>query len=511
MAMFTIDPTDPSMVLDSAGRAVPASLVDPADIAPASGLGVTSVGSVGQSPAQLVETPAASPRAQSVLAKLNDPAIAAVRGPGLQLAQQSTTTVTGRNAGNVQKQIDDEATAGAALDTQLQQSGTAADERVNESYERRMYGVQGAQGRAEEQRFQSQERQKEIAGQRQKLEAELKANDQSFDADRLIRNMSTGAKLGTVILGMLQGAFDNVNDRKGPNRVLEVIDARIKEDIQAQKDQIASGRVRIGNHIAELMRKGFDAETAERLAEDRLNAAADQLIQLDAERLGLQGQQRQNADMVVAQRLEQRAARQGELRAQTESRSQTTATYARPAAPSYADAVESIKAQRDLESLQRSGLTQPEYDKQAEKYAGDARVLNQSIAAATRVAKALGGDVETIRDESGNVTGYRVVGDLDAPHIGDRATQYEQAQTMLRRADTMAMSREPSARLQDAFAAISEMPFRDSQKKVALQGFLDSLANEQSTVRGGFNPNVVRDVEGRVNPVQVPTPTLRNR
>lgn len=317
MAAFTVDPEDPTYVVDAQNRKIPASLVDPADIAPTA------------PPAGM------SPRAQEVLGKLDT-----VRSKlPVSSTSTSTTVIPGRDLKMVTNQIKEEEQAGANVDRSVLDTAKAAEDRADASTLEQQKGVQSTAARDVAAGFAAKQEQQRIAADKTKLEQDLKANDESFDADRLVNQMSTGRKIGLTILAMINGAFANLSGNQ--NSVMSVLQNRIDEDIKAQKDQIAAGRVRIGNQIAELMQKGYTAEQAEKLARDRLDAGVDRMIQLTAQRAGTKGSALEQANLLVAQRQEARAARRNELLASTEDRTQTSSTVNReaPRAPGPEDAL----------------------------------------------------------------------------------------------------------------------------------------------------------------------------
>jgi hypothetical protein len=313
----------------------------------------------GQQPAPM--TPAASPAApatpaQALVAK-HDQATAP-RSDGLvKVGSSSSRQVQqGRDAGNVQKQIDAETAAGTANDLALLGAAEATDKRNVGVVEERQRGVQSTAGRDVAQGFEAKRVQQEVQTQVAQLREELKQNDESFDPERLMKNMSTGKAVLMTVLAAISGAFGAVLGNKD-NAFMSVIDRKVQQDLEKQKAEIASGRVRIGNHIAELMQRGYDAKTAEKLAADRLNSGVDRMIELQAQKQGLQGAQLEAAKQLVAQRAEARAARVGDLLAQTENRvvesSQTS--YERPK-PAGAVTLEDLKKQLEIQQLQLENL-----------------------------------------------------------------------------------------------------------------------------------------------------------
>jgi hypothetical protein len=289
------------------------------------------------------------------------PAAAAPTG-GLPVAGISTTNsrqvVKGADRGAVEKRLGEEESATNALETERGRLAAQKDERVA-----RAIGVQEDAAKT-----QIGDETAEIAAQRKReahaaeLEGfkrkELEANDKMFDPERYMKNMSTGKKLSMIILAALNGGFGALNGQKD-NGVLAVIDAEIDRDIDQQKSEIAAGRVRIGNEIDKYVKMGFDAVTAEKLARDRKRAAVIALTDLEAKRLGVEGENAENAAfMTQAQRVEQ-AKRRGDLLATTEDREQTSSqTTVQRAAPKAADSAQTVEDALKLGQLRQQRLAE---------------------------------------------------------------------------------------------------------------------------------------------------------
>lgn len=364
-----------------ANTAVPSAaqaLVDKHLSALASNAGATGSAAIGASPAQaLVDKHNAAVT----------PALPAPRADGLVKTgtSYSRQTQQGRNVANVNAQIGAEETAGAAGDKAIQDSANAADNRAMGVINERQQGVQAGAGRDVVQGFEAKRIQQEAQAQVGQLREELKQNDEAYDPDRLMKNMSTGKSVLMVVLAAISGAFGAVLGNKD-NAFMSVIDRKVAQDIDKQKAEIASGRIRIGNQISELMQKGYDAKTAEKLATDRLNAGVDKMIELQAQRQGLQGAQLDAAKGLIAQRQEARAARRGDLLAQTESRvaESSGTTYERPKPTALS--VEDIYKQGQIHQQQLEELDANEIAKVIGKPDADGKVRPVSV---KRAAKAV--------------------------------------------------------------------------------------------------------------------------
>lgn len=305
--------------------------------------------------------PAGSPKAVALVGKLDAlpkrPTPSAATTPsgggsgGLPVAGISTTNsrsvVKGADAANVERRIGEE---DAAMEGVLSAGGKLAeskDARTAAALDTQIAGTQD-QYRADGSEAQKAIRAKERAERFETMKRdELKKNDESFDPERYMKSKSSGQKIGMVLLAALNGGFGALAGQKD-NGVLQVIDQEIERDLDDQKQQIASGRVRIGNEIDKYMKQGFDAETAEKLARDRQRSAVAQLAELNAKKTGAAGENAENMAYVATQTRAEQAKRRGDLRATTEDReqtsSQTTVQRARPAEPKVETVEDALKA-----------------------------------------------------------------------------------------------------------------------------------------------------------------------
>lgn len=234
----------------------------------------------------------------------------------------SSSVVKGASRAGVQARINADDKRQNALEGQMLDAAQGKDERVaaainNESDAVKAMGAEEFANIDEARRKEAQAAQYEAA-----KREELKKNDESLDPDRVMRNMSTGKKIGMIILAALNGGFGALIGQKS-NGVMDTIDREIERDIDRQKQEIASGRIRIGNEIDKYVKQGFDAQTAERLARDRMKAAIGKVTELESKRLLVEGENEENAKMMIAQNQAQRARWQGDLWATTEDRVQT--------------------------------------------------------------------------------------------------------------------------------------------------------------------------------------------
>lgn len=233
----------------------------------------------------------------------------------------SRTVVRGRASAPVDRQVAELDKYGAANDELKLQAGRDKDATTEKMFDLQGQGIDARRTRDSAKIEEAQAVRKKAQAEKALVEAALKKNDESLDPDRYIRTMTTGKQVGMAILAALNGAFGALIGQK-ENGVVAVLHRSIDADIDRQKQEIASGRIRMGNTIKELMDEGHDAKTAEMLARDRLGEAVDQKFELEIKRLGVTGEGERQAQLLVGQQREERAGKRGELLAQKEDRIQ---------------------------------------------------------------------------------------------------------------------------------------------------------------------------------------------
>jgi hypothetical protein len=329
--------TAPTPPAPAAPAAAPSPAPTPAPApGPAGAAGVDLVKKLDQLPKR--PAPAAPPSAASA------------PQPALPVSGISTTTMQGANKRRVGQQIAEEDRAVAGLNASREQLAADKDTRTAAAIDTQIRGAE-QEGVGEVDNVGRAVRRQNYAERRQEqVRAELKANDEMMDPDRLVRNMSTGKKIAMVILAGLNGGFGALNGQKD-NGVMNILNAEIDRDIDNQKQQIASGRIRIGNELDRYIKMGFDAETAEKLARDRLQAAVRRSTELQAQKLAVEGENAANAAFLTEQSGVEQARRRGDLLATTDDRTQVTTQREAPKAANGADAA--IKAMElELKALE---------------------------------------------------------------------------------------------------------------------------------------------------------------
>lgn len=500
MAVFTQDPSNPAFAYSPQGVLVEVAALSPQDtVVPSTPRPVTPAAGAPMG----AGAPSPQATARGVLAKLDDPAIAPLRAPPLQVTGTQTTSSTqkGMSAAQLNPVLDD---IQASADRQAGAVRQAGDEKATRAEQAAMGQTANAYGQYQQAtQDQATARQRGDIARANALQASLE-EDPEIDPGRFVKQMTTGQQILTTVLAAINGGFKGMSGQSG-NDVLSILDKRVDADINAQKEQIASGRIRRGNLIAYFQQQGLREDDAEKAARGVAWTMLDRMAQSEASRISA-GDIRSDAALAAQGISEQAQQRKAELKltlGADRTTTSSTTTRERPTAPSLVDQQKTALAARDLDSLGKTGLTADESNKQATDFSAKAAKNDDLIERTREVVESLGGRIIETTDSQGNKT-FRVEGELDTPHFGDEATRYDSAVSNLQRADVMGMAREPSAKLQDEFSKATEMPFRDNQKKARLQQILNMATRERRNLAAGYNPQVVSGVDSKKSPVAPP-------
>lgn len=285
------DPANPGVgwATDDRGRRVNVdttlmpSVVSLPPTAPAASpsLGVTAVGNVGQTPAALAVTPPAAraltPAAQAVLAKRD-----AVLGPLVNMGGSTTTSVS-RGIAPAQlnpvldantRNAETQASAVEEFGRQKSEREAAKSTLVAEDADTKLR--QAASDEMDARNAREAARKEEMVLRSQ--------TDPEIEPDRFVKSLSTGKSIAMIVLAAINGAFKQASGQGG-NDVLDILNNRINQDIDAQKEQISSGRLRRGNLIAGFMQQGLDAKQAELAAKAQISAQSARLFEAEAARM----------------------------------------------------------------------------------------------------------------------------------------------------------------------------------------------------------------------------------
>lgn len=345
MAQFTVDPSNPDMVIGPGGTVMPRYAIDPADIAPAAPAVPATAAEVLAKLDAVVPPTGQTPAVRGVLSKLD-----AVTGPLVQTgASHSRSVQRGVPAAQLQPVLDANTASTEAMASKVEQQGAAKTERATQSAETDLYQAQGQHATAEAAREDAAQRAK-IASMNQLAIASQ--TDPEVDPDRVVREMSTGKQIGMVILAMLQGAFNSTNNQPGqPNQVIGIIQKRIEQDIAAQREAIASGRIRRGNMVSYFREQGMNEEAAAKAAEARSWAMVERMTQAQKALVAAPEAQEQ-ADLVAQQMRAQVEAKNAELTLSLGTdrvSEQSNTTFERAAAPAGPDVAKALQTDKLLE------------------------------------------------------------------------------------------------------------------------------------------------------------------
>lgn len=491
MATFIEDPTNALMVLSADGRVVPRDMLGPGDVVqpaaapapPTPALPGPATGVATASPA-----PERTPAVDAVLAKRDQ-----VVGPlqtmqstfsrsiskGLSPAQLAP--VLAANTAATEQQASAAEAAGAGKTARQEQAAMAE---TGQAF--------GRQTQAVADRDQARQR-AEIARQNE-LALSLQ-KDPEVDPERLVKSLGVGGQIGSVILAALSGGFQAAQGRGG-NDALDVMQKAIDRDLAAQKEQIASGRIRRGNLIAYFQQQGLRDDAAAKAAEATIWAMSDRMAAAEQSRIQAP-EHKEQAKLFADSLRAQTAAKNNELqltlgtdRVQTNE----STVKARPAAAGAS--VESVLSQLKLKAAMLDSLDADAIGQAVGRQVSpeQAKVLKQDAqdyAKATGVNKDLEARIAKVANLTGLVkdaSGRWIAGagGVDRPLIGEKARQIDAAYAALKEAKVMRMAREPSAKLQDEFGSTIEPPFYDDEIASQLNQLSELAQSADQNLRQGY-------------------------
>jgi hypothetical protein len=324
-----IETDDPAIVASPAGQEVPRALVPPSDrivprAAPAPATPMAPPAAPGAAP--MAGAPAAPLTAQSVLAKLDEPSIAAARGQ-LPIAQQTTTTQSAVPMSTL-KPVMDRGTA--RTDKQAESVVQLGEQKAQIGEQQAMTASTAAYGQMQQSQAEADQAAQRAEIARMNQIAVAAQEDPEIDPSRFVRGMSTGQSIGTVILAALEGGFRGITGQTGQNTVISILDKRIDQDIAAQKEQLASGRIRRGNMISYFREQGMNEEASEKAAKAMAYAQSEKLLQSELARQGA-GMARPEAAALAEQLKAAREQANDELVLSLGTPRSTTSTVRAPA------------------------------------------------------------------------------------------------------------------------------------------------------------------------------------
>jgi hypothetical protein len=497
---FNPDPENPGtgVAFDEKGREFPTDLMTTPGIEKLPTKVQWMTGADLPPPPVTGEQPSAmSPRAAAVLAKRD-----AVLGPLVPMGSSTTT--------NVQKGL-----SAAQLDPILAEGTKAADEQASlveetgrKQTERAEQSAISKTGAAYGQ-YVTSEQERADAAQIKKIAdlnrlAIASQQDPEIDPDQFVRNMPAGKSLAMIVLATLNGAFKGLVGQQG-NDVLDIIDTRIKQSIDAQKEQIQSGRIRRGNMIQFFSDQGMSAEQAERAARAMSYTHLDRMQQAEAERIGAPAAL-ENAKLLSAGIKAKAAEENRQLKLSLGTDKVTTSTttqMGRPAATggmSPSDFLSMMKirdAELDAASAEEvaKAIGRPISSDEAKKIKSDAqdyavRIANNMTTKQTiqALAKAMNLQRGANGWEGDADPGLRPLGQTAlSPH----ARRIDRLWSQLKEAKIMNMSREPANTLQKEFGEAVNRPFWDADITTLLNDIEARADAANASLDAGFKDAAV--------------------
>lgn len=361
---FDPDPTNPSVgwATDDQGRQVNVSTADMPSLTtlPPSATNQTAqapamstappappepLTSMAPQPPSTAPAPSVAPArtASEVLSKLDKVPRA---NSGLVRSGSSTTTMAGRDPNAVASDVASVNQSVGDLSGAVTQAGDQRAARAGEAAQRG--ASQAVTGYFDAQAEQAAADAEMKANREQQLKLETQPDPQ-VDPDRYIKSMSTGKDIGLIILGALNGAFRGVAGQGG-NDVVDILNKRIDQDIDVQKQAAANGRADRTNKISQLMARGHDLETAAKLAKVQAKEYAAKFYEQEAA-ASASTEFKEQAALDAAKLRATGAAEIRQLSQSGESRTQTTNTFARPVAAKPGDAMKAVKDALELDKM----------------------------------------------------------------------------------------------------------------------------------------------------------------
>jgi hypothetical protein len=303
-------------------------------------------------PSAPIVSPGARPTAASVLAKRD-----AVMGP-LQLASGSQAKSVQRGVAPdvLDPILQSNTDATEKLASSIEQTGAAKSQRILDTATAGRDTALSEAGAAKTDA--AQNRQNAEINRLNKLAISAQTDPQ-IDPDRYVKNMSTGKSIGMILLAAINGAFKGVVGQQG-NDVMDLFRARVDRDIAAQKEQIASGRIRRGNIIQSMTDQGLSLEAAAKAAEALAYAKLERVAQLEGERATAPEAKEQAALIAQQMRAEtERANNETRLAIGTDrTTEQVTQGFAAPKPAGGGDNAKKIKEALELDkTLEERGYT----------------------------------------------------------------------------------------------------------------------------------------------------------
>lgn len=421
---------------------------------------------------------------------------------------ESLTVDEGRPLENVAEQAGAEDRAFKAnVEQPYLAAGKAKDQATDTAFKAQITGASFAYGQGVDEQFRKRAERREAERQAQVVQQEIKKNDTSLDPDRVVRQMSTGKKIGMIILAALNGAFGAVIGQKD-NGVVTALHDAIDRDIDRQKSEVANRRVSLSNDYKRFLDLGLDAQTAEDLARHKSEAAMLSYKDLEAKRTNAaaQGAGQKEAELLLAPLRQAHTQRQGDLYASSEAKVKRTRDasmahevpplnpYATPQGTLAQLGVDKERIEQQNAAQVGEVLGHPVSPEEAARLKQDAQeyalkgatnqtTKGQIAATAAKVGLRKG------KDGWEKIPGKDIdpgVRPLGTSAFSAHAREVDRAFSALKEAKIMGAAREPANTLQREFGDAIARPFNDSDLPQYFND-LDALVDRSdSNLRKGY-------------------------
>jgi len=440
---------------------------------------------------------------------------------------QQVALKEGRDVGRVAEEIAERNRVGEAGDQTIRDAYAVKGRQAAEGFAAGRDAARGDYGRDVNTAFEKNAEARQAFEKVEGFKKALAENDKSVDPDSYVRNMSTGKKIGMIILAALNGGFGALIGQKN-NGVVDALNNAIEQDIQRQRDEVASGRIRIQNDIDFFQKKGFSAQEAETLARDRLIKNLAAFKDYEAKRVAAGPQALAEANLLIQPRLEERTAENAmslrslenevnrSLRA-GQTYGMIPGTVITPQDSLATETLEDRRIQRENAAAVGEVVGHDVSIDEAKEIRNDAQDLGKRLAtgaSARSLLNQLRGELGLRKDpKTGKWTGDA---DPGSRPLGisatDRAKLIDSYYAQLKRADIMGMVREPSATLQNEFGKITERPFLDSQIRQQLDAYEAAVDLAEREARRGFSDEAIAYYDRKRTPVtKANAPPARGR
>ena len=410
----------------------------------------------------------------------------------------------GRPIENVLEQIGEEAPLVKQHVDLLRKTAAEKDQATDKAYRSGMGGTEVAYSQAFHEGTRAIEARQAAEKELARVNQEIRRIDSSLDPDRVIKNMSTGKRIGMVILAALNGAFGALIGQK-ENGVLTALNLEIERDIDRQKHEVANRKISLNNDFKRYLDAGLDAKQAEALARGKLEAAVAGYRELETKRTAASGENARQTELLVQPILQAWTQRKGELLQQGEDKVRRTrdegVTHQIPppspfATPQGALAQLGVNKEKiEQKNAEQVGnvLKHPVSPEEAARLLQDKQEFAmrnstnvQSLSAVHAVASKVGlrWDPKTQSYIGEADPGTRPFGiELLS---SDTAREVNRLWTGVKQAQTYGAPREPAASLEKQFGSAIDRPTRDADIPSVLTMLRRRVELQQNNLRQGY-------------------------